>query len=118
MEYQIRKVEEITIYRCTNVVELDDKKFKKLSEDPYTGTTAEDFANYLADKNFEELSIVMEDICPKTAEKLMEIVEGGWEEYASSLDKYSNIHLQVGEKDESYRKTGGFRVDEHVESRS
>jgi hypothetical protein len=117
MKHQIRKVEEITIWRATNVVELDDKKFKKLSEDPYTGTTAEDFANYLADKNFEELSLIMEDICPKTAQALMDIVESPWEEYASSLDKYSNIHIQIGEKDEAYRKSGGFRVDEDVQSR-
>lgn len=117
MKYQIRKVESITILRATCVVELDDKKFRKLTDDPYTGETAEDFANYLAYKNLEDLSIEMEDICVKTAKKLMEIKESAWEEYASSLDKGSDIHLQVGEKDESYRKTGGFRVDEHVESR-
>ena len=117
MKHQIRKVEEITIWRATCVVELDDKKFKKLSEDPYTGNTAEEFANYLADKNFEDLSIIMEDICMETAQNLMHIVESPWEEYASSLDKYSNVHLQIGEKDEAYRKSGGFRVDEDVESR-
>ena len=116
MKYQIRKVESITILRATCVVELDEKKFKKLS-DPYTGTTAEDFANYLADKDFEELSIEMEDVCVKTAQKLMDIKESAWEEYSSSLDNGSDTHLQVGEKDESYRKTGGFRIDEHVECR-
>ena len=117
MKHQIRKVESITILRATCVVELDDKKFKKLA-DPYTGTTAEDFANYLADKDFEELSYEMEDIDMETASKLMEIKDSVWEEYASSLDKGSDVHLQVGEKDDAHYKTGGFRVDEHVECRN
>jgi len=98
-------------------VELNDKKFKKMS-DPYTGTTAEDFANYLADKDFEELSFEMEDICDKTAKKLMEIKNSIWEECASSLDKGSDVYLQVGKKDDAHYKTGGFRVDEHVECRN
>jgi hypothetical protein len=32
MKYQIRKVEEITIWQATEVAELDPKKFKKLEE--------------------------------------------------------------------------------------
>lgn len=117
MKYQIRKVESITVHRATCVVELDDKKFRKLPDDPYTGETAEDFAKYLADVDFESLSFQMEDVDPKLAAKLMEINESSWEEYASSLDHGSTVYLQIGEKDESYHKTGGFRVDEHVESR-
>jgi hypothetical protein len=113
MKYQIRKVESVTIYRTTCVVELDDKKFRKLDE-PYTGNTAEEFAQYLADKNFEELSF---DLDSKTADKIMQIKDSDWEEYASSLDKGSEVYLQVGEKDEAFYKTGGFRVDEQVECR-
>lgn len=116
MKYQIRKVESITIHRATCVVELDDEHFRELSE-PYTGNTAEEFANYLADKNFEDLSYEVEDIDIDTGDKLREVVESSWEEYASSLDKGSDVRLQLGEKDAAYHRTGGFRVDEHVESR-
>lgn len=114
MKYQIRKVEAITIYRATCVVELDDKKFRKLEDDPYTGDTAEEFVQYLADKDFESLASEVDE---KTASKLMQIKESEWTEYSNSCEHGSDVHLQIGESDESYRKTGGVRVDEQVESR-
>jgi len=113
MKYQIRKSESITILRCTESVELDDKKFRKLSDNPYTGETQEDFMNYIAGLDLEDLPYDLDD---KTAQKLYSLQQSEWTEYASSLDKGSNVWLQIGAKDESYWKTGGFRVDDQTET--
>jgi len=113
MKHQIRKVEQITIYRATCVVELDDKKFRKLEDNPYTGNTPEEFMAYLANMDFCDPPY---DLDEKTAAKLTEITDSEWTEYSSSLDKGSNVWLQIGEKDEEYRKTGGFRVDDEIET--
>jgi hypothetical protein len=116
MKYQIRKVESIKIQRATCVVELDDEHFRELGE-PYTGNTAEEFAQYLADKDLQELSYEVEDVDIETGDKLRDVANSDMEEYASSAAEGSDIWLQLGEKDEAYYKSGGFRVDEHVESR-
>jgi hypothetical protein len=113
MKHQIRKVESITIYRSTCVVELDDNKFRKLEDTPYTGNSQEEFMTYLASLDFE---FPPEDLDDKTASKLMEIKESEWTEYSNSCEHGSDVWLQIGEADESYRKTGGFRVDDQIES--
>lgn len=113
MKYQIRKVESITIYRSTCTVELDEKKFKKLKENPYKGNSQEEFMVYLATMDFENPPYDLDD---KTASKLYEIKNSEWTEYANSCEKGSDVWLQIGEADESYYKTGGFRVDDQIES--
>ena len=113
MKHQIRKVESITILRATCVVELDDKKFRKLEDNPYTGETPEEFMVYLASMDFE---CPPDDLDEKTKSKLMDIKESVWTEYANSCENGSDVWLQIGESDEEYRKTGGFRVDDQIES--
>jgi len=116
MKYQIRKVESITIHRATCVIEVDDQYFRELC-DPYTGNSAEEFAKYLAGIDLEELSYEVEDTDMETGDKLRDLAASSWEQYASSAEDGSDIFLQIGEKDESYYKSGGFRIDEHIESR-
>ena len=116
MKHQIRKAESITVYRATCVIEIDDEHFRELN-DPYTGNSPEEFAEYLANKDLEELSYEVEDVDIATGDKLRDLSESSWEEYANSCEKGSEVYIQIGEQDEEYRKTGGFRVDEQVESR-
>jgi len=113
MKYQIRKVEAITIYRSTVVVELDEKKFSKLEDNPFTGAGAEEFAEYLANLDFTDPPFDLDD---DSVEKLQKISESEWTEYASSADKGSSVWLQIGKEDSQHRRTGGFRVDQEVES--
>lgn len=113
MKYQIRKTESITSYRATKVIELDDKKFRKLEDNPYTGTTSEEFMVYLASMDFQDPPY---DLDEKTAQLLRDIAESEFVEYGNSCEKSSDVWLQIGEKDEGYRKTGGFRVDDQIES--
>jgi hypothetical protein len=113
MKHQIRKTEAITIYRATKVIVLDDKKFRKLDENPYTGDSPEEFMQYLAAMNFAEPPYDLDD---DTQELMQELAESEYVEYGSSAEKGSEIYLQIGEQDESYRKTGGFRVIDQTES--
>ena len=113
MKHQIRKVESITILRSTIVVELDDKKFRKLEEKPYTGETQEDFMNYIADLDLHDLPY---DIDPKTGDELEKLRDSEWTEYASSLDKSSNVWVQIGKVDPEFRKTGGFNVIDETQT--
>jgi hypothetical protein len=113
MKYQIRKAESITVYRATKVVELDDKKFKKLEDNPYTGKTAEEFMTYLASIDFQDPPY---DLDEDTADLLRDISEAQYVEYGNSCEKGSDVWLQIGEQDEEYRKTGGFRVDDQIET--
>jgi hypothetical protein len=110
MKYQIRKVEEITIWQATEVVELDPKKFKKLEENPYNGNSEEDFLKYIAEfVNKCRYDGVPYDLDSKTADELDKMIENvKWTEYANSCEKGENSWYEIGEKDESYRRSGGF----------
>ena len=52
MKYQIRKRENVTLYEASEVVELDDKHFRKLKVNPYTGDSEEEFLKYISSINF------------------------------------------------------------------
>ena len=54
MKYKIRKRENITMYEASEVVELDDKHFRKLEENPYTGDSEEEFLKYISNLNLYE----------------------------------------------------------------
>lgn len=107
MKYQIRKAETITVYRATKAITLDDKRFRKLEDNPYTGNSEEEFLEYIAGLDFNDLPY---DLCSEQADLLAELSESEMEEYGSSLDKCSDIWIQIGEEDPEYRKTGGFDV--------
>ena len=116
MKYQIRKVEEITIWQKSEVIELDPKHFKKLDDNPYTGSTEEEFLKYIA----EFIDVCRYDGVPSDLdmdvsseiEKLTDNIT--WTEYANSCEKGENSWYEIGKKNDSYRKTGGF--DSHFDT--
>lgn len=113
MKYEIRKVENVTSYRATNVIKLDDEKFRKLEENPYNGKTEEEFMTYLTTLNFQEPP---DDLDDETSELLRDIAESNFEEYGNSCENGSDVYIQIGEIDEEYYKTGGFKVNNQIES--
>ena len=113
MKYQIRKVEEITVWQATEVAELDPKKFKKLENNPYTGETEEDFLKYIQEFiNTCRYDGIPLDLDEKTSMELDKMIDNcTWTEYANSCDKGETSWYQIGEKNEEYRKSGGFKVN-------
>jgi hypothetical protein len=113
MKYQIRKVEEITIWQATEVAELDPKKFKKLEENPYTGNSEEEFLTYIQgfinNCRYDGFPLDLDDATANELDKMIENVN--WTEYANSCEKGETSWFQIGEKNEEYRKTGGFKVN-------
>jgi len=118
MKYQIRKVEEITIWQTTEVAELDPKKFKKLEDNPYTGETEEDFLKYIQEFiNNCRYDGIPYDLDEKTASEIDKMVENiNWKEYANSCEKGETSWFQIGEKNEEYHRTGGFKINHSVEN--
>ena len=43
--------------------------------------------------------------------KVPAIVNVNWKEYANSCEKGETSWFQIGEKDEEYRRTGGFKIN-------
>jgi len=118
MKYQIRKVEEITIWQATEVAELDPKKFKKLEDNPYTGNSEEEFLTYIQGFiNTCRWDGVPLDLDTDVADELDKMIENvKWTEYANSCEKGETSWYQLGKKNEEYRKTGGFEVQHTVEN--
>lgn len=107
MKYQIRKAEEMTVWLASEPIELDPKKFKKLSENPFTGNTEEDFVKYISSLDFYDLPY---DLDEKTLDLLNDLHEAPMKEINNSAQKYANTWFEIGEKNEEYRRTGGFRI--------
>jgi hypothetical protein len=109
MKYQIRKRENVTLYMASEVAELDDKKFKKLKDNPYTGNSEEEFLKYISNLdmwNISELDLDMYTI--SELEKLGP--DGESKEFGNSAEKSANIWFESGEEDEAYSKYGGFNA--------
>lgn len=113
MKYQIRKVEEITIWQATEVAELDPEAFKNLEENPYTGNSEEEFLNYIQEFiNTCRWDGFPNDLDPDATDELDKLVENvQWTQYANSCEKGETSWYQSGEKNEEYRKTGGFKIN-------
>ena len=112
MKYQIRKVEEITFWQATEVAELDPEAFRNLEDNPYTGNSQEEFIKYIEEFinscRWDGFPIELD---PETTDELDKMVENVvWTEYNSTVQNGENSWLQLGEKDESYVKTGGFKI--------
>jgi len=108
MKYQIRLAEEMTVWLASESIELDPKKFKKLEENPYTGKTPEEFIKYISSLDFYDLPY---DLDEDTADKLTSLYESPRDEINNSAQKAANQWFEIGEKNEEYRRTGGFRID-------
>lgn len=106
--YTIRKTEVITTYQASEPIQIDPEKFRNISK-PYTGNTESEFIQYLASIFPWDLP---DDLDEETKDLLNELNDCVMNEYASSLDNGCDQCLQIGEVDFSYRKSGGFRVEE------
>ena len=118
MKYQIRKVEEITIWQTTEVAELDPETFRNLEENPYTGNSEEEFLTYIQGFiNSCRWDGFPSDLDGDVEEELDKMIENvKWTEYANSCEKGETSWFQIGEKNEEYRKTGGFKINYSVEN--
>lgn len=102
MKYQIRKCEKITIWRSTQVIELDPEDFRDNEEFPYTGNSEKEFLDYISKFSYD---IPDDDVFAP----LFELQDSpDWNEYASSVDKGEESWLEIGEASENAYKSGGF----------
>jgi hypothetical protein len=119
MKYQIRKCETYTVIQASQVIELDPDKFKNLEEDPYTGDTEEDFLKYItkfiSNCHYDEFcpTDLDEDVASEI-EKLSQTENIEWTEYYNSTFDGEESWYEIGEKNEEYRKNGGF--DSHYDT--
>jgi hypothetical protein len=109
MKYQIRKVEKVTIWEATDPIELNPKFFKKLKDNPYKGSTEEDFLQYIYSLRYD-LPQELEDIDYETYQKLSDLFEGEMEQkmFNSTAEHSEDSWLEIGDVDPKLSKRGGF----------
>ena len=106
---KIRKSRVVTVHEASDIVTLNPKKFKKLSENPYTGNSDKEFLEYIA--NFD-LYNIPDDLDYEQADELSRLGDNiEWSIYSSSLEKYEESWFESGKEDPSFRKTGGFDIE-------
>jgi hypothetical protein len=109
MKYKIRKRENITMYEASEVVELDDKHFRKLEENPYTGDSEEEFLKYISDLRLYS-GDTPEGLKDSVVEELLKLGENAnMEAFGSSAEKFANVWFESGEIGQS--KYGGFVIN-------
>jgi len=111
MQYQIRKRENVTCYLASEIVELDDEAFRKLEDNPYTGSSPQEFLKYIAELDIS--SGTPYDLDDSQAEALQKIKgdEVTMAEFSNSAQKFEDSWLELGQKDEEYVKYGGFKTE-------
>lgn len=102
MKYQIRKCEKITIWRATQVIEMDPEDFRGHEEFPYTGNSEKEFLDYISQFSYD----IPDDDAFAPLFELQDSPD--WNEYASSVDKGEESWLEIGEANENAYKSGGF----------
>jgi hypothetical protein len=107
MKYKVRKAEQVTFWYATQPIELDPEDFKNLEEEPYTGDSEEAFVKYISDLDRYNLPY---DLDGRVVELIEALHESPMEEVGNSAQKSENSWFELGEQDESYRKTGGFYI--------
>jgi hypothetical protein len=104
---QLRRCEKYTVYRSTEVINLDPEKFRDLKDFPYTGETDEEFLQYISESGFH--IEIPEDVDDDTRNELFKIQDGtDWIEY----DPEHRIRIQYIDR---YLKTGGGKKSELLE---
>lgn len=103
MKHYIRRTEAVTIVHATRPLELDSSEFESLSENPYTGSTEQEFAEYIASYAWEDAK---GELSEETQEMLDELFYGDTKEIYNSSDKGGNTKIELGELSSNSR--GGF----------
>lgn len=114
----LRRCEKYTNWEATEAFEFNPEDFRSLEKSfqPYEGETNEEFADYI-DELLTEVYVY--DVCEEldelglysAAEMLSSLAEGEMKVYSSTTDKYSEEWIDMGVVDESYTKTGGFKIN-------
>lgn len=103
--YQIRKVERYTALQHTETAHLDPEKFRQLG---YEGDSEEEFLNFIADLDFDD---VYEDLDDETRDELGKIKsEYEWIEYYNSAWDGEDSWYDIGEENDEWPRTGKFEV--------
>ena len=114
----LRRCEKYTNWEATKPFEFNPEDFRGLKDsyEPYEGETNEEFASYI-DELLDEVYVY--DVCGEleelgftsASEMLSSLAEGEMTIYSSSADNYGEFWIDMGVEDESYVKTGGFKVN-------
>ena len=115
-KFYVRRCEKYTIWEATEEpIEVDVDKLRKC-EPPYEGNTSKELWDYL------ESNVYDWDNCEEFFENNKEIygedelqdllLEDGYhdmETYSDSREKYAEDWVELGHKNDEYRKTGRFQ---------
>ena len=116
MKYHIRKTESVRVTYANKPIELDPEEFRKLENNPYTGSEPHEFLEYIHSLRWDvEAGDFPEDLEFETQQKLEELFLGEMKEIYNSASDADESLLELGEPNEKYRKTGGFDVHVRTE---
>ena len=115
-KFYVRRCEKYTIWEATaEPIEVDVEKLRKC-EPPYEGNTPKELWNYLEENIFDWDSDFVENEHNKEVygeDELQDhLLEDGYhdmETYSDSREKYADDWVELGHKNEEYRKTGRFQ---------
>jgi len=109
MKYQIRKVAQCTVFTSSEVAELDPEDFRNHESNPYKGNSEEEFIQYIANFYFDDTET--ETFSSETVDELLKIFDGPtMTQHYSTVQDFEDSWFEVGEKNEQFRKAGGFDV--------
>ena len=112
----LRRCEKYTIWEATaEPIEVDVDKLRKC-EPPYEGSTTEELWKYIEDniydwENQDEFIENNKEVYGEDELYSLLLQDGEHETsvYADSREKYGDDWVELGHKNEEYRKTGGFQ---------
>ena len=117
MKYHIRKAESARVKYANTPVELDDEEFKNLESNPYTGSSPEEFLEYILSLRSDgEDGIFPEGLDFLTEQNLEKLFTGSMKEIYNSVSERDESRLELGEPDEGYEDHRSFDV--HIQSES
>lgn len=124
---EIRECEKYTAWLARRAITIEVDLFRRLKEDPFTGEDESDFLEWILEwiehgsYSYDDDVSVNKTLAEKCGyesdpeDRIREILEELFgddkpelEEYSNSTEKYQDNWWEIGESDESYRKTGGF----------
>jgi hypothetical protein len=109
MKYTIRKRENVTLYLASDPVELNTEAFRSLEENPYVGSSEEDFLKYIEDFHLHgETPAELDEESAIELQKLS--FDAEMNEFDNSAQKFADTWLESGEIDKKYSKYGDFNA--------
>jgi len=117
MKYHIRKAESARVKYASTPVELDAEEFKNLESNPYTGSSPEEFLEYILSLRSDvEDDTFPEDLDYATQQNLEKLFTGSMKEIYNSAAERDESRLELGELNKRYDDHRSFDV--HIQSES